>query len=253
MGDRTRTSLMLEGRKYLILGATGNLGRPIMDLLLWQGANVIAVAKSEEKLIQAQHEIGQSRQRVKFLSLDLPGGIHHLESTVSRRPHLDGIIYALGYFPPRGFSDGVKDTLLSKQSGFKIVRDYSLHVAILIECANTVIGYLPKHSHFLVLGSAITELPWDKIPPVLHAGHYAMATAAKEQYVKYLRLDSKILAKHILVHYLAPGAVNTAFHQCMPPQLRPPAMLSTDDVANEVLLALLSKKSVHKLWQAKPK
>jgi len=69
-------------------------------------------------------------------------------------------------------------------------------------------------------------------------GHYATAKAAQCELVRWFRRDPNIKDRNILVHRLAPAAVDTSFHQGC--QHQPPAMLSVDDVAQRVLDALQS-------------
>ncbi len=233
-------NLTLSGN-YAVFGATGNLGRPITEQLLLQGANVHAIARHKENLEQLE-----KNDRLHTHSIEIQNRHpFRLTTDLKKLPPLDSLVYCLGHYPANGFDKEVSQPL-SVSKGALLARDLQVHVTRLDllyrELLN--ISLLKQEAHLVVIGSAITRLTENECPPWLHAWHYTVATAAKEALVRGMRHDPATKKLNLRIHYLAFGAVDTPFHHGCEHQ--PPKMLSIERVVDEVMCALHSDTHVHK-------
>jgi short-subunit dehydrogenase len=226
---------------YAVIGATGNLGSPIAEQLYEMGANVHALARSDEDLESlAKHK---AKENFHCYPVDVRDTTL-LGTALPMLPKLDGLVYCIGHCPPRGFDDEIEHPL-SEVPTEKLSRDIRNHVLYLVHTFKYFASknLFNANAHIVVIGSAITRLTENTCPPWLHAWHYIAANAAKEVIVRGMRHDPFSKRLKLLIHYLAFGAVNTPFHEGCEHQ--PPKMIHVATVVKEVMKALGSPTYIH--------
>jgi len=99
--------LGLQGRLFIVSGATSGFGLAITNALLAEGAKVIAVARNKEKLLELQALTGRS---VEILSADITKSqsIDMLEKLVGRKQP-DGILVNASGPPAKCFLETTMD------------------------------------------------------------------------------------------------------------------------------------------------
>lgn len=89
-----------QGKTWLITGASGGIGRAVVEAALASGATVIAVARSAEKLQQLQQQIPIDQRHqldIRIADLSLQGDIHRLLQTLAEQHiRLDVLINNVG-------------------------------------------------------------------------------------------------------------------------------------------------------------
>ncbi|HBE90024.1 MAG: hypothetical protein A3E37_00140 [Candidatus Andersenbacteria bacterium RIFCSPHIGHO2_12_FULL_46_9] len=228
--------------QVLVVGGSGSIGWPICRALLAEGYRVISMTRGihprpEEYAfhLTGTYEKAMLREincNVVFSNV-LDGVALHSQT----REQLSAIVYAVGHCPPGGFDNEVSIPLCYLD-GQVLTDELNRQVIGLLHVMGSLYSRIQPSGHVVVISSAITRLTDETCPPWLHAGHYATAKAAQCELVRWFRRDPNIKDRNILVHRLAPAAVDTSFHQGC--QHQPPAMLSVDDVAQRVLDALQS-------------
>lgn len=84
-----------SGKRMLVTGASSGIGYAISKLLVDSGAEVIMVARNEEKLSTAANELGVS----KFYAMDLgdvPSLAGQIEAIIKECGPLDGFVHSAG-------------------------------------------------------------------------------------------------------------------------------------------------------------
>jgi NAD(P)-dependent dehydrogenase (short-subunit alcohol dehydrogenase family) len=236
------SSLQTKG-EVLVVGGSGSMGWPICRALIADGYQVISLTRGIHPRPEeyALHLNGTTQKvPLREISCNVTSiNSDHLLNDIwikLSRP-LSAIVYAVGDCPPGKFDSAVKLPLCDIDDGI-LSHELNIHVIGLLNVVRKLHTCLQPSGHVVVISSAITRLTDATCPPWLHAGHYAAAKAAQDELVRWFRRDPCIKDRNILVHRLAPAAVDTPFHQGCEHQ--PPAMLSVDDVAQRVLDALQS-------------
>ncbi len=249
----------LANKRFLVFGGSGSIGGAVTRQLLVKGTSVHVATRSDSR---AHNQLAYLESCFGSC-LDICGAdvtshysLCRMSAERYRTPNpandlsLDGIIYAVGNCPPGGFDKEVGQSLTTVCHGdpdveTKLREALLLHVVGLRNVSTLFCALKERRSPVVVISSAITRLSSPNAPPIppwLHAGHYAAATAAKDALVAWLRQDPVVKEKELLIHRLAFGAVNTPFHQGCTHV--PPTMLSLDEVADHVLKALTSDEIV---------
>jgi 3-oxoacyl-[acyl-carrier protein] reductase len=96
-------NLDLSGKEYIICGATSGFGHAIAMLLMEEGAKVIAIARSEEKLKEFNEAYPD---RSEYLTGDItqPGTTKQLLKLTEKR-NISGILVNAGGPPAKSFAD----------------------------------------------------------------------------------------------------------------------------------------------------
>lgn len=249
----------LKDADVLVVGGTGSIGKAVVAALLREGAHVRVLTRYERRarhkladLLQEYNSKDIEDDRLDISETDVIANkdlwkVHHffhVSEEDEGESSLNAIVYTVGHCPPGGFDEAVK-TPLTEQTGFQLRQELDLHVIGLGNVASELIPCLMPGGHLLVISSAITRLTDEQCPPWLHAGHYAAAKAAQDELVRWLRRDPLVKENKILIHRLAPAAVDTPFHQGC--KHSPPAMLPVEEVACHVLRALQSNVIVDEM------
>lgn len=242
------SSLPTKG-EVLVVGGSGSIGWPICRALIAEGYQVISMTRGihprpEEYTL---HLTGTHKRAIlREINCDVTNpfaiqqnvgrciGDGRLFQTYVR---FSAIIYAVGDCPPGKFDSAVALPICDIDDG-ELSHELNIHLVGLLNVVRKLHVYLQPSGHIVVISSAITRLTDTTCPPWLHAGHYAAAKAAQDELVRWFRRDPNMKDRNILVHRLAPAAVDTPFHQGC--QHQPPAMLSVDDVADRVIDCLQS-------------
>ena len=86
---------MFEGQSWWVIGASEGLGRAISVALADAGADVVASARSEERL----RELSESHELISAIPVDVSDQIS-VDAAIAQLPYIDGVIYSVGYYEP---------------------------------------------------------------------------------------------------------------------------------------------------------
>jgi len=235
--------------EIIVFGGTGSIGSAITQALYRHGHNVCVVSRHQRvRLLENIKSSGQPfGQTIRYKCADVLLSDDLEKLSIQKTPPADiiGAVYAVGHCPPAGFEQEISRPI--SEVGESIADEFNRHVLGLHNVAAWCLQHLRPGGFICVIGSAITRLTDVQCPAWLHAGHYAVAKAAQHEYVRWLRRDPHIREKKILVHCLAPRAVDTPFHHGSLPEHQPPVKLPMSDVIDEVLTAIQSKFAVDKI------
>ena len=103
------------------------------------------------------------------------------------------------------------------------------------------IQLMKPHGHFVVIGSAITRLSENTLPP-FHAGHYAAAKAALNELCKWGKREAH--AQGFLLSRISPGALDVAYHRDAPTERRPKAMVPVPRLVDLIITAINDAKEL---------
>lgn len=240
----------LKKDRIVVFGGTGSIGSAVCLALLKAGYNIDVISRGNrpgvlfqivEKKDPHLLENGVVREQVMDVTV---GGEMNLTFGWPHNGSFKGIVYAVGDCPPGGFDQTVEKPL-NEIHFHRFADELNRHVVGLFNAYQRFHRAIKNNGHIVVIGSAITRLNDVNCPPWLHAGHYATAKAAQQELVNWLRRDPYIKEKKILVHRLAPAAVDTPFHEGCKHQ--PPAKVSVNDVAKRVCDAFGSKAVIDEM------
>ncbi len=91
---------MFKGKSYLIVGASEGLGRALASDLAARGANVIAAARSVDRL----QELAVTHAGVRALQMDVTDDAS-VTAAANSAASVDGIIYCAGTYDPMAAAD----------------------------------------------------------------------------------------------------------------------------------------------------
>ncbi|MCL6265039.1 SDR family oxidoreductase [Flagellimonas myxillae] len=194
----------LKGRYYLLSGATGILGGSIATYLVRQGAHVILLGRSTQKLAAKQKELDEIQQgRTHTFVLDLMNAqeLHQLKDTINNRfEKLDGLINLAGGNIPGA-------TLKPGQTIYDIQIDHTREVVDLnlfgTVTPTLVLSEIMANAGF---GSIINISSMAAKQSISRVLGYSMAKAGVDAFTKWManELASKFSDK-IRVNAIAPG------------------------------------------------
>jgi NAD(P)-dependent dehydrogenase (short-subunit alcohol dehydrogenase family) len=211
--------------RCVVFGGTGDIGGAIADQLTHTGCEVMTVsrrppatAKSSTRHVLA--DVTEEDSVVGAVREILQGG------------SIDAVVYAAG------FSPDVR-TPLSGYATSNWRRTFAVYVDGLFYVYKAVFPFLISDGHFAVISSAITRLSPNALPP-FHAGHYAAAKAAVDEFSKWARREAH--AKGVLFSRLAPGSVRSAASAIL--GVPEAGSLPLDAVAQRVVTALINHEEI---------
>lgn len=237
------TSMQFADKKVLVVGGSGSVGSALTGALLERGATVYAVARSRRglKRLAELHQRSPHAGRLRTVArvdvrdpFSMSGLIELLEEANVR---LWSMIYTVGLCRKGQFISQIS-TPLSKRETERWVEDIHTYATGFLHTCQAFLPLCEDHGHIVALSSAITRLDDKSCPPWLHAWGYIASKAALDKLITGFRHDPVVRKRNIRVHRIAPGALNTPFHEGTPPERRPPALLSVSAVVDEVLAAL---------------
>lgn len=248
-------------QRVLVLGA-GAIGGEIALSLYRKGYGVWVASRSNEKLerlrdrcVEVEPEVPNPTELtcwvmdVRHISASSGIGLN-LWHTLD--PGVWAMIYAVGSGPPGGFTKAIETPLSTLRKG-AWEDTVGMYVTGFMDACCVLLPMMREGGHIVAISSAITRLTPETCPPWLHAWHYVAAKAALDKLVQGFRHDPLVRRKNILVHRIAPAAVDTPFHHGAPPDRQPPALLPVQTVVDEVLAALEGNEVVDKDLVPAPK
>lgn len=185
-----------EGKKIVITGATGGIGREICKILIKNGAKLILLGSNEEKLQKFCQEIGNSSN---YIAIDLSSseGIREAAAILGEIEDVDCLINLAGtsYFGSFGL-----------QKFEEITKLYNLNIlAPTILCQAVLPGMIEKNSgHIVNVGSIFGSIGFPFFAT------YSASKAALRTFSEALRRE--IADSEIKVSYIAPRAVKTSIN-----------------------------------------
>jgi 3-oxoacyl-[acyl-carrier protein] reductase len=116
--------LELDGKRALVTGSTGGIGKAIAAALAREGAAVIVNGRDEERVAAAVRETGAREGLVADLA-----GEEGTATAIERHPELDVLVNNLGIFPDAPFFDEADETWrrvleVNVLSGARLARHY---------------------------------------------------------------------------------------------------------------------------------
>ncbi len=245
----------LMSNNYVLVFGAGSLGRAITYELCAQGYRTIVAANSENDLLQLRQNLTNTRpelnRRLTTYTVDVLNqhSLTQLEKEIRLRhaytgARLQAVIYAVGACPPGGFTHEVS-TPLYEISNEKMEHDFRLYVTGFMNVGRNFLRHIQDHGHVVALSSAVTRLTPETCPPWLHAWHYIATKAALDKIIMGYRHSPLVRQKKLLIHRIAPSAVDTPFHsQAVTPQVL--NVLPVHAVVTEIMQALSSQVAIDK-------
>jgi NAD(P)-dependent dehydrogenase (short-subunit alcohol dehydrogenase family) len=176
-----------------IFGGTGDIGGAIADQLTDESWDVVTVSR------RSPTSSAKSRGHV-VADVTHEDSVVAAARQISEGASLDAVVYAVGFAPDIRRA-------LSEYESSNWRRTFAAYVDGLFYVYKATFPFLRSGGHFVVLSSAITGLSPTALPP-FHAGHYAAAKAAVDEFSKWARRESHL--KEVLFSRLAPGSVRSA-------------------------------------------
>lgn len=233
-------------REIVVFGGTGSIGGAISKKLFESGRDVTVVSRNKRyPLLETVKSCGLAPgPTIRYLKANVTHE-DHVKAVARSLTNVGAIIYAVGHCPPAGFEAQIQCPLT--EIFRELQQEFEQHVIGLHNVVVNIAREIRRCGCLVVIGSAITRLTDENCPDWLYAGQYATAKAAQHEYVRWLRRDPMIRNRNIRIHYLAPRAVNTPFHDHCSPDHEPPVKLPISEVVDEVLAAIDSGVHVDKI------
>lgn len=226
-------------KTVLIIVAAGSIGSELSRELNNGGYHVIPVVREHHRTAIA---VMFEKQGMTPYFLEDAADRTQIETLANAIGKVDAVIYLVGHCPPMGFSEAIRYPLseLPKET---LINEVNMHMVGPFNVFQCLLDNLNRGGCFIFIASAITRLKGN-FPPFLHAHHYAAAISAKDWLVEGMRHDLATKKREILVHRIAPEAVDTGFHHRG--KIQPQAMLPLKRVVGEIRSALKSATEVDK-------
>lgn len=229
----------------VIIGGTGHIGTAIVVELRKLGCNVAVVARHEHSLEEFPENTFDDGARISIHQADasvedqIKRCLNEVKEDFGR---IDYVVYSAGITP--------EDVPLAEYSTESWERTFDVYVKGFFLCFREGMRTIERGGHMVAISSAITRFPTDMLPKI-HAGQYAAAKAALDEFVRWGRREAH--DNGLLLSRVAPGAVDTPFHQNARASRRPAAVLPLDLIANKVTEALRTAHEIDLQIVAQPK
>lgn len=225
----------LEGSTAVVIGGTGAIGSEVAVHLLESGCRVAVLARGQTH--SSVLESHQSFKELLFYQTDVRSedDVHRAFCELRRlMGHVTYVIYSAGLRPDVTIP-------LAHYPYTDWLDCFNTYVTGFFLCFREVMQLLEKGGHILAISSAITRVQIDQLPP-FHAGHYATAKAALDEFCKWARREAN--AQGILLSRIAPGAVDTPAQALLRPLAGSYPMLPVAVVAKKVVSALRDRQQI---------
>lgn len=189
---------MLKDKYAVITGGSDGIGLAIAKIFAKNGANIVLIARNEEKLEQVKHELSLYEVEVYTFAADL--GVLSSVKTISEKiikalPHVDVLVNnaGIGRFIP--FSE-TNEEALDMHINLNIRATYFLTQYLLdslVESKGNVINISSYFSHRMLSGRDSTA--------------YSLTKGAIDSFTKSLAFE--IGKKGVRVNAIAPGSIQT--------------------------------------------
>lgn len=201
----------LEGKRILVTGAAGHLGRAVCDYLVRDGATVFAVDIDTRALERLQSELSPSGDCLVIFPADLAEEASRVEMATSvsqQTQHLDGVVFAaafVGTSTADGWAGTFTDqTLPPWRAALEINLTAPFHLTQLLE------GLLRKGNDpsIVNVGSIYgSKAPDWSLYEGLAMANPAAYAASKGGLVQLNRWLASVLSPAIRVNMVSPGGI----------------------------------------------
>lgn len=236
---------MHQAKVAIVVGGTGHIGKALVTALYRSGCKVAVVARHKHSLEELTSLEPNSSSEVKIYQTDVADEIQFgecLKEVKRDFGRVDHIVYTPGitseYFALADCSTEVWR------------RTFDVYVTGFFVCFREGLKLIERGGHLVAISSAITRFPSDLLPQV-NAGEYAAAKAALDEFVRWARREAH--QNGLLLSRVAPGAIDTPFHQDAPAYRKPPAVLPLEVITNKIAEVLLTGQEVDLQIVAEPK
>lgn len=180
-------------KRCVVFGGTGDIGGAISDQLHYAGWAIVTVSRNARPSVD---------RPFRHVAADVASEESVVTSVreILLEGEMDAVVYAVGFAPDIHIP-------LSEYKTSDWRRTFSAYVDGLFYVYKAVFPFLRSGAHFVVISSAIPSLKPAELPPI-HAGHYAAAKGAADQFAKWARRDAHV--KGVLFSRLAPASVRSA-------------------------------------------
>ena len=204
---------MNNKKKVLVLGARGSVGRQTVAWLAKAGHKVIAAARfNREGEPQVGEELLQlgAELVVPLAEVSDPMEMSELAAYVSEAGGVDAVVYAVGHCPAGGFKPAVSRPL-SKFPLEELERECAMHILGPKVALDAFLDCMTRGGCFIFISSAITRMR-GKLPVGAHAEYHGASISAMNWLIDGMRKDPEVREWGVKIHRLAPGALDTPFH-----------------------------------------
>jgi len=195
---RKRESIVvweLEGKNYIVTGASSGIGRAVCVELSKQKSNVILVARNEERLQETLEKMIPANHRAISFDLTNIEDINKIVADIYEKCNtIDGIIYCAGY--------GTATTL--RKTTYEVLhRDMLINYYAFVELVRCVVKDKPKkHPMRIVSISSIAS--------ILNTINYTAYSASKAALDAAVRvLSTELIKKNTTINTIRPAYVDT--------------------------------------------
>jgi len=215
------------GKIALISGVTSGVGLAAARRLIDEGAEVLGLGRSAEKLMLAQSELGPGFRGELSDLADAHARSALCERLAARAPRLDLFL-----------SCAAESLYVSAHEvdAESLRRLFEVNVLAVIELCRAVVPLMQAGGRIVLMSSLAARRPVDE-----KFGLYAASKAALERFTE--ALCSELHPRGIGVSVVAPGVTDTATYDCVPtfaPARRTlietvPVWLSAEDIADAIV------------------
>lgn len=189
----------LTGKRILITGATGGIGRAVALQLAALGAAVIVQGRSREKLDALLQELGEGDHAAYSIDLQQPGTIEPvIKQICDEKGTLDGLVYCAGIAPLRPLKFTKTEDIL------QVMQINYFSFMETVRC-------LIQKKRFADGGSMVAMSSFGSIHGKPTKSAYSASKAAIDASIRCMACDLK--GRGIRINSVAPGWVNTAMYQ----------------------------------------
>lgn len=207
----SHTLFSLEGKKILVTGAGGHLGRVLCEYLVFDGAEVFAVDVNQHGLDQMRAELGEQGDSIVTFCADLASESDRVELSKSLREktdYLDGAVFAAAFVGTSELEGWAVDFADQSLSAWRAALELNLtapfHLTQLLE------GLLRNGTNpsIVNVGSIYGSLAPDwGLYQGLDMANPAGYGASKGGLVQLTRWLASALAPDIRVNMVSPGGI----------------------------------------------
>lgn len=220
----------------VVVGGTGAIGSEIVIRLLDSGCQVAVLTRGQTT--SSLLESHQSFSDLSFYRTDIRSENEVQRSFREIRRSLGQVTYLI-------YCAGLKPDVtipLTIYSYSDWLDCFNTYVTGFFLCFREIMQHPKDDSHILAISSAITRIQFDQLPP-FHAGHYAMAKAALNEFCKWAKREAN--EQGILLSRIAPSAVDTTAQLILGPLVGTPySVLPVAVVAERVINALKDRVQI---------
>lgn len=201
----------LDGKKILVTGAAGHLGRALCEYLVSDGAVVFAVDIDTTALNRLQKELSPLGEPVVVLSADLADEVSRVslaEAVIEHTQHLDGVVFGAAFVGTSsldGWAANFTDqSLASWRAALELNLTAPFHLSQLL------VSLLRRGTNPVIvnIGSIYGSIAPDwKLYEGLSMANPAAYGASKGGLIQLTRWLASVLAPDIRVNLVSPGGI----------------------------------------------